>query len=287
LAGWVFLEGKPANIPDIGADPRWKRDPKHEATLLSGQANSALVVPLVVGEKTLGVLGVVNKVSTPAFTESDQSLLTTLAGQVAVAIENARLYEDVRGLSIVTIRSLATAIDARDPYTRGHSEGVTHLAVQVARELGWGGADLEMLGFAALLHDVGKIGIPDAILHKVEPLTLDERNIIRLHPYYSAQIVKPVESLKHIVPWVYHHHERWKGGGYPDGLTGEEIPLASRIIAVADTYNAMTTDRPYRKGQTHEQAVAELQEHAGTQFDPQVVEAFLRVVHEAEAGAGD
>jgi len=154
-------------------------------------------------------------------------------------------------------------------------------------ELGWSGADLEMLEFAALLHDVGKIAIPDAILRKVEPLTPDERNTIHLHPYHSAQIVKPVEPLKRIVPWIYHHHERWDGDGYPDGLAGEDIPLASRIIAVADTYNAMTTDRPYRKGQTHEKAVVELQEHAGAQFDPQVVEAFLRVVHEAETGAGD
>jgi len=278
LGGWVFLEGRTVNAPDLAADPRWKRDPHHEAPLPSGQANNALVVPLVAGKKTLGVLGVINKIGAPAFTASDESLLSTLAGQVAIAIENARLYEDVRGLSVAAIRSLATAIDARDPYTSGHSEDVAHLAVQLARELGWSGADLEMLEFAALLHDVGKIAVPDAILQKAKPLTPDEWNIIHLHPYHSAQIVKPIEPLQRIVPWVYHHQERWDGTGYPDGLKGEAIPLASRIIAVADAFNAMTTDRPYRKALPLAEALAEIERGAGGQFDPQLAEAFLRLM---------
>jgi putative nucleotidyltransferase with HDIG domain len=309
LAGWVFLERQIVNAPDLAADPRWKREPQHEAPLPSGRAVNALVVPLIVGEKTLGVLGVVNKTADerpptavsgqpPAlsrspeqsegvaegpvvsFTENDQSLLTALAGQTAVAIENARLYEDVRGLSIAAIRSLATAIDARDPYTRGHSEGVTTLAVQVAREIGWEGADLEMLEFAALLHDVGKIAVPDAVLGKIEPLTADEWTIIRLHPYHSAQIVKPVEPLQRIVAWVYHHQERWDGSGYPDGLKGEFIPLAARIIAVVDAYNAMTTDRPYRKARSVAEALAETKRCAGGQFDPTVAEVFVRLLEQ-------
>jgi putative nucleotidyltransferase with HDIG domain len=277
LAGWVFLERRAVNAPDLSVEPRWKRDAEHETPLPSGRANNALVVPLLVGQKILGVLGAVNKIGAPAFSESDESLLTALASEVAISIENARLYEDVRGLSIATIRSLATAIDARDPYTRGHSDEVTRLAVQLAREMGWSGADLEMLEFAALLHDVGKIAVPDAILRKVEPLTPDEWNIIRLHPYHNAQIVKPVESLQRIVPWIYHHQEKWDGTGYPDGLKGEAIPLAARIIAVVDAFNAMTTDRPYRRALSREQAIAELKRGAGTQFDPQVVEIFLRL----------
>ncbi|MFQ6014981.1 MAG: GAF domain-containing protein, partial [Anaerolineae bacterium] len=296
LAGRVFLEGKMANVPDLAADPRWKREPEYEAALPSGLANNALVVPLVVGTKTLGVLGVVNKIGALApsteftvsevellragFTESDESLLTALAGQVAVALENARLYGDVRDLSVATIRSLATAIDARDPYTKGHSDQVARLSVLLAWELGWQGADLEMLEFAALLHDVGKIGIPDAVLKKTEPLTLEEWNNIHLHPYHSAQMVKPVEPLQRIIPWIYHHQERWDGTGYPDGLKGEKIPLASRIIAVADAFNAMTTDRPYRKAKTREEAIEELRHGAGSQFDPRVVEVFVRLLEE-------
>jgi putative nucleotidyltransferase with HDIG domain len=297
LAGWVLLEGQTVNAPNLAADPRWKRDPEHEAPLPSGLALNALVVPLRLGDKTLGVLGVINKIGAPApsteftvseaellrtsFTESDQSFLTALGSQVAIAIENARLYGDVRSLSIAAIRSLATAIDARDPYTRGHSEDVTRLAVQLARELGWSGADLEMLEFAALLHDVGKIAVPDAILRKIEPLTSGEWNVIRLHPYYSAQIVKPIEPLQRIVPWVYHHQERWDGTGYPDGLKGEAIPLAARIIAVADAFNAMTTDRPYRQARSVAEALEEIDHCAGRQFDPLIAKAFLKMGREA------
>ncbi len=134
-----------------------------------------------------------------------------------------------------------------------------------------------MLEFAALLHDVGKIAVPDAVLKKVEPLTPDEWRLIRLHPYHSAQIVKPIQPLQRIVSWVYHHQERWDGTGYPDGLRGEAIPLASRIIAVADAFNAMTTDRPYRKALAAAEALTEIERCAGTQFDPGVADAFVRI----------
>jgi putative nucleotidyltransferase with HDIG domain len=278
LSGRVFLESRLANVPDVAADPRWKREPDKEATHPSGRVISALVVPLIVGVKTMGVLGVVNKIGLPAFAQSDEAFLTALASQAAIAIENARLYEDVRSLSITTVRSLATAIDGRDPYMRGHSDAVARLAVRLGRELGWSGADQEMLEFAALLHDVGKITIPDTILHKVEPLTPDAWNIIRLHPYHSAQIIKPVEPLQRVVPWIYHHHEWWDGTGYPDGLKGTDIPLAARIIAVADAFNAMTTGRPYRVARSVAEALAEMQRCAGRQFDSAMVGAFLRVI---------
>ncbi|MBI4674993.1 MAG: GAF domain-containing protein [Chloroflexi bacterium] len=276
MIGWVFLEGRAANVPNVSADPRWKPEPEQETRLRDGKIHSVLIAPLRIGEKTLGALGVSNKIGAPAFAASDEALLTTLAGQIAIAIENARLYEDVRDLSVAAIRSLAAAIDARDPYTRGHSNDVARLAVQLARALGWNAADLEMLEFAALLHDVGKIAVPDAILRKVEPLTPDEWNVIRLHPFYSAQILKPVKPLQRIIPWVYHHQEWWDGSGYPDGLKGEVIPLAARIIAVVDAFNAITTDRPYRQAKSREEARSELRRYAGTHFDPQVVELFLR-----------
>ncbi|MFH2103032.1 MAG: GAF domain-containing protein [Chloroflexota bacterium] len=278
LAGWVFLEGQTVNVIDLGGDPRWKREPQSEAALPSAKALNALVVSLKMADKTLGVLGVVNKIGASAFSIDDESLLTTLAGQAAISIENARLYEDVRNISIATIRSLAAAIDARDPYTHGHSEGVTRLAVQLARQLGWNGADLEAIEFAALLHDIGKIAVPDAILRKTEPLTAEDWDIIRRHPYFSAKIVEPMESLQRIVPWIYHHHERWDGNGYPDGLKGEDIPLGARIIVIADAFDAMATDRPYRKGLFKTKALAEIKLCSGSQFDPQLAKTFLKLI---------
>ena len=297
LVGRVFLERRAANVPDVSADPRWKSKYGEDEKLPSGRARCALAVPLILGEKTLGVLNVVNKIPLPSpvgtegpevgvFTEADEAILTSVASQMAVALENARLYEDVRDLSIATIRSLATAIDARDPYTRGHSEGVTRLAVQLARELGWDEADLEMLEFAALLHDVGKIAVPDAILRKPGPLTSEEWDVMHRHPYYSRQIVAPVEPLRRLTPWIYHHHERWDGTGYPDGLKGEAIPLAARIIAVADVWDALRSDRPYRKAWPEEKALEYIREQAGQHFDPQVVEVFLRVSGNETGTAG-
>jgi len=297
LVGRVFLERRAANVPDVSADPRWKSKYGEDEKLPSGRARCALAVPLILGEKTLGVLNVVNKIPLPspvgtegpgvsAFTEADEAILTSVASQMAVALENARLYEDLRDLSIATIRSLATAIDARDPYTRGHSEGVTRLAVQLARELGWDEADLEMLEFAALLHDVGKIAVPDAILRKPGPLTSEEWDVMHRHPYYSRQIVAPVEPLRRLTPWIYHHHERWDGTGYPDGLKGEAIPLAARIIAVADVWDALRSDRPYRKAWPEKKALEYIREQAGQHFDPQVVEVFLRVSGNETGTAG-
>ncbi len=278
LVGHVFLERRPANVPDVATDPRWKRESEQENTLPGGRIANVAIVPLVVGEKVLGTLGVANKIGALAFSAEDQSLLTTLASQVAVAIENAHLYEDMRHLSVAAIRSLAAAIDARDPYTHGHSEGVARLAIQLARQMGWSGVDLETIEFAALLHDVGKIAVPDAILRKTDPLTAEDWDIIRRHPYYSAQIVKPIEPLQDIIPWIYHHHEHWNGAGYPDGLKGEAIPLGARVITVADAFDAMTTDRPYHEAVGTADALAKIESCADLQFDPQIVKVFLKMM---------
>jgi HD-GYP domain-containing protein (c-di-GMP phosphodiesterase class II) len=150
--------------------------------------------------------------------------------------------------------------------------------VHLARDLGWEGADLEMIEFAALLHDVGKIAVPDNILRKPVELTPEEWDVIYLHPYHSAQIVRPVEPLRKIIPWIYHHHEHWDGSGYPDHLKGEEIPEGARIIAVVDSFNAMTTDRPYHKALPEPEAMREVKRSAGKQFDPRIVKAFLKVM---------
>jgi len=176
------------------------------------------------------------------------------------------------------IRSLVSAIDARDRYMRGHSDNVARLVVQIAKKMEWRGEDLEMLEVAALLHDVGKIVIPENVLTKLDPLTAEEWKTIQMHPYHGARIVKSLETLNRTIPWIYHHQERWDGAGYPDGLSKASIPLAARIIALGEAYTVMTTDQPKRKALTTEQAVKEVQDAAGTQFDPEIVEAFVDIV---------
>jgi putative nucleotidyltransferase with HDIG domain len=278
LVGWAFIEGRGAIVADVNSDPRWKQEPEQEMAALGFRVRDALAVPMIHGKKVLGVLLAINRKQGRRFSETDQSLFEALAGQTAIAIENAKLFEDVRDISVATISSLANAIDARDPYTRGHSEEVTRIVVLLARELGWQGADLEMIEFAALLHDVGKIAVPDDILRKPVKLVDDEWNIVYLHPYHSAQILRPVEPLHKIIPWIYHHHERWDGTGYPDRLKGEAIPEGARIIAVVDAFNAITTNRPYHKALSEKEALAEIARNAGKQFDPAMVKAFLKIM---------
>jgi putative nucleotidyltransferase with HDIG domain len=278
LVGWVFIEGRPAIVGDVSSDPRWKQEVEHEEKTLGFRVKDVLAVPMIHGKKVLGVLLAINRQQGRKFSDTDQSLFSALASQTAIAIENAKLFEDVRAISVATISSLATAIDARDPYTRGHSEDVTRIVVQLARELGWHGADLEMLEFAALLHDVGKIAVPDDILRKPMDLVPDEWNVIYLHPYHSAQILRPVEPLRKIIPWIYHHHERWDGEGYPDRLKGEAIPEGARIIAVVDAFNAITTNRPYHKALSEKEALDEIERNSGKQFDPTIVKAFMKIM---------
>jgi HD-GYP domain-containing protein (c-di-GMP phosphodiesterase class II)/putative methionine-R-sulfoxide reductase with GAF domain/HAMP domain-containing protein len=278
LVGWVFLEGHAVIVPDVLTDPRWKSEPENEEKIFGFRVKDALAVPLTRGKRVLGVLLAMNRRIEGGFDEADLSLFSTLAGQAAIAIENATLFESIRGLSVATISSLAAAIDARDPYTRGHSEDVTKNVVLLARELGWEGSDLEMIEFAALLHDVGKIAVPDDILRKPKDLVPDEWDVIYLHPYHSAQIIRPVEPLRRIVPWIYHHHEHWDGSGYPDRLKGEAIPEGARIISVVDAFNAITTDRPYHKALSEEEGLREIARNAGTQFDRRIVKAFLKIM---------
>lgn len=180
-------------------------------------------------------------------------------------------------------RVLVAAIDQRDRFMVGHSENVAKLALQTGKKLEWSGADMEYLEIAALLHDIGKISIPEAILTKVKPLTSQEWKMIQMHPYYGAQIVKQINIFSKIVPWVYHHQEHWDGSGYPDQLSKKDIPTASSIIAIAEAYTVMTSELPYRKSVSIQEALDKIQTASGKQFDPAVVEAFHDGVLELEA----
>ena len=220
-------------------------------------------------EKTLTKVG--------PFTHENLTLLNTISTQAATAIENANLYNDLLTVYLNTIQSLAAAIDAKDSYTHGHSKRVAQYALIIAKELGLVDDELETLKHTALLHDIGKIGISEAILLKPGSLTEEEFRCIKSHPVVGAHILQSIEFLKEVRQQLRYHHERFDGRGYPEGLSAEEIPLGSRIISVADTFDAITSTRPYRKGMLPEFAIEEIKKNSGSQFDPRIVEAFLKV----------
>jgi putative nucleotidyltransferase with HDIG domain len=201
---------------------------------------------------------------------------------MAVAIENYRLNMDVERTYLETIMALALAVEAKDPYSAGHSKRVGYYASVIAKELGLDEDTQRSLNDAGILHDIGKIGIKDEILLKPGALTPEEQKVMQQHSVIGEAIVKPVRSLSRVSPLVRHHHERYDGGGYPSGLKGQEIPLGARILSVADTYDAMVTDRPYRKRLSLDHTKAELKRLAGVQHDPVVVDAFLRVLAKKE-----
>jgi len=251
-----------------------------EAGIISDGDESAICrydLPLKIGERTIGVFELV-RMANDKLGESEQKMLETLASQAAIAIENARLFEDTQRVYYETLKSLATALEARDNYTRGHSERVADLSQAIGQEMGLDDERCHLIFNSALLHDIGKIGVRDAILLKPRQLSDDEMDIIRKHPTFGNVILGPLKFLGQVADLVKHHHERWDGTGYPDGLKEEAIPLESRIISVADAYDAMTSSRPYREARSHAAAVEEIRQQAGSQLDPGVVEAFLRVV---------
>lgn len=209
--------------------------------------------------------------------ESGWRLLDSIGEEMGVVVENVRLYENLRLAYLSTIRALAEAVDAKDAHTRGHSDKVSAFAVAIAKKLGLDDDFIENIRDAGYLHDIGKIGTPDAVLTKRGVLTAEEMDTMRLHPGASHKILAPARLPEEIKEMIWHHHERFNGGGYPDGLKLDEIPLGSRILAVADAYEAMTADRPYRDCMSTDEAVEELRRCAGEQFDPMVVEAFLEI----------
>ena len=214
------------------------------------------------------------------FGERELALLGGLAQQAKLAIANASSYEGLERTFVSTVEALANALEANDEYTSTHARWITDLSLRVGRELGLDERRLKCLELGALLHDIGKIGIPSDVLSKPGRLTAAERTIVRTHPELGEKIIAPIDRLQAVRPIVRHCHERWDGRGYPDGVSGEDIPLESRIIFVCDAYHAMTTDRPYRRRLSHREAVRRLADGAGSQFDPHVVEVAIDVLEQ-------
>ena len=210
----------------------------------------------------------------------DQLMITSNKEKEIVYNELREGMAKYKRLTIGIMKSLTAAIDAKDRYTMGHSSRVSSYAKWLSIELGYSGESLEYLEYAAILHDIGKIGISERILGKKEKLTSEEIEVIRQHPITSAKIVQSIDLFQKISPVVLHHHEMFNGMGYPSGLKGEQIPLESRIIAIADSLDAMTSDRPYRKSLGFRDSVKEIRKCAGMQFDPSLVDVFLKMVEE-------
>ncbi|MGE5280137.1 MAG: HD domain-containing phosphohydrolase [Deltaproteobacteria bacterium] len=250
----------------------------------AGKTETSVCVPLKHKEKTIGVFSLSGKVGEGDFSQDDIYLLANIATQTAVAIVNERLNLDAEQTYKQTVSALALAVEARDTYSRGHSDRVSRYAVMTARHIGLDPEVIQRIQDAAELHDVGKIGIEDEILRKPGPLTPDEARIMRKHPEIGESIVKPIHSLSNLCDLIRHHHEFLDGSGYPDGLKGEKIGAGVRILTIADAYDAMTSDRPYRKAKTHEEAVAELRKCAPSHYDEKLVDAFIAAF--AKEGGG-
>jgi HD-GYP domain-containing protein (c-di-GMP phosphodiesterase class II) len=254
-------------------------------SVLRERIRSVMCAPMRTTDQILGVL-YVDSYSAHEFNEAGLELLAAIGNLAGVALHRARLLADVENLLLDVTKAIAAIIDAKDGYTHRHSERVAAFAVRLAQELGLSADDRATVELSGLLHDVGKIGVRDAILNKPGELTDDEFEEVRRHPTNGAAILANIQNSKiaQLLPGVKYHHERWDGSGYPEGLAGEQIPLLGRIVAVADYLDALTSDRSYRPGTPLDDVVRMLQSQAGLAFDPRVVEAAVALHRKGELG---
>jgi len=259
-------------------DPLIERLKVDQKPLWLMHGHPCLVVPILIRNELFGILKVWGKENHPPFSKDKQRLLLMLCQQAALNIENQWLYESLYHNMHEMLQVLVSTLEARDPYTQAHSQRVSSYATAIANVMGCNQEEQDIVTVAGLLHDIGKVGICDAILLKRGPLTPDEYEIIKMHPIIGEQIVRQLGCFTQETTIIRHHHEWWDGRGYPDGLKHHQIPFLARIMAVADAYDAMTTNRLYRLGRSAEEAFAELACWAGTQFDPEFVDAFRHVI---------
>jgi len=279
ISGWVAKEGKPILVRDVSNLK--KETPKNTFY----HSNSLLCVPLKIKGEVIGVLNVTNRKGGGSFNERDLYLLTILGNHAAVAIENARLYSAIRESYFKTIKALVNAVEAKDNWTKDHSENVTNYSLKIADYLGLSENQKDVIRYAGVLHDIGKIVISSTITDKPDKLTSDEWEKIKEHPLIGQRILDPIDFLEPVKVCIQTHHERCDGSGYPFGLKAHEIPLETRILSVADAFDAMIHSRPYRSALSVEDAIQELERFSGTQFDPAVVGGLVRII-QAEGKEG-
>src|SRR3954452_7961626 len=276
----VIAQGVSVFAHDASSDIRFADG----QSVIGQHVRSVMCVPLRTTDEILGAL-YVDSVSGPGkFNESDLELLAAIGNQAGVAMHRVRLMGELERLLLDTIKAIAATIDARDGYTHRHSERVAALTAQLARELGLKEADRETAELSALLHDVGKIAVPDSILNKPGKLTTEEYAEMQKHPLYGARILGNIQSstVKAVLPGVQYHHERWDGSGYPEGLAAENIPFLGRLLGVADFYDALTSARAYRAAMPAREAIDLVRNGAGHHFDPQVAAALVRLFERGE-----
>jgi response regulator RpfG family c-di-GMP phosphodiesterase len=272
ISRWVIKNAKPQIFDKDKIPPL--------AGFLPGEfkrkIRSGISHPLMAKGKVIGILTLIRTEGhLSGFTIGQIHSLSIIASKAASAIENSKLYEELRESYMETLTALANAVEARDIYTRGHTERVWYMAQLIAKEMGWEEDKLWEVKMGGILHDIGKIGVPDAILNKPEALTQEEFEIMKQHPDCGAKILEGISFLKPAIPYVLCHHERYDGKGYPNRLRGEQIPIQGRLMAVVDTFDAITSDRPYRKSKGFKPAITEIKDCSGTQFDPKVVKIFV------------
>ncbi|MEK6645922.1 MAG: HD domain-containing phosphohydrolase [Candidatus Firestonebacteria bacterium] len=273
IAGRVVTTKNPIAVSDLNLEQRFE----YMDIIVKEGLKSLLCVPLIVRGKAIGTLTVYSS-ERIQFADRDIKLLSTFASMAAAAIENANLFQELQSMYFNTVKSIVSALDARDSYTKSHSEKASKYAIAIAEDMHLSDREREIVQYGAVLHDIGKIGIEDKILRKVEKLTEEEYKIIKEHPLIAAKILEPLVWFKDLIIIITHHHEHYDGSGYPSGLAKEKIPLLSRVLLVVDAFEAMTSDRPYRKAMKQEYAVKELEKNKGTQFDPKVVDSLVRVL---------
>lgn len=275
VVAWIVGWRKPILLSELCEQPA-----KDFFQIMAEKTGMTITIslPLVVKDEFIGLINLGKKESKRPFYPKDLRLLSTLSGYVAMAVRNTKLYDNLLKSYLNTVSALAEAIESKDPYTRGHSERVSRYATAIARAMDLSEPEIESIRITGILHDIGKIGIPEGILLKFAPLTDAEFGLIKEHVIIGEKIIEKADFPWDIRSLARHHHERYDGGGYPNGLGGDDIPLGSRILAVADTYEALQSDRPYRRGFPRERALEIIREVAGGQLDRKVVSAFLEVV---------
>lgn len=269
---WLMSEARPLKLVRTGEKDWAGKLPDVRLAIFE------YVMPIIVKRKLRGMVFIGPRLSGRSYSAGDLAMLQSICNSAGIGLDNARLFRELQDTYLSTVKALVSVIEAKDPYTKGHTERVADYAVALGTKLNLPKEELRDIAFGAVLHDIGKLVVYERILNKPGELDQEEWQILKEHPVIGASIIENMDFLSGTVALVRHHHEQWDGNGYPDGLQGDDIPMGARIIAVTDSYDAMTTDRPYRKALKRKVAIDTLRAKAGSQFDPEVVENFIELI---------